>query len=663
MKKRSKVLKLFERNENGRSYWKNSSIFSEKSILMWRFPFSDGNNFSLTQDLLFFFLPMAPRQDEGRLQRALDDMWATIDEDSSKCNINSIAVMHDVSYTTLRRYKMNGDRMVLKLGRNLALPEEYESTLAKTILDSPAGINGWTKEMVIGGARLTWQSYSKEKSDSKKMPHFSETWLDGFCRRHRISPKCPVKLSKARFEAVDRFQLMSFIAIVENFVVQRQIPVENVWTCDETTSIPRGAVTSKLFSAKGKKLFDNSVSIKVPKFSLLCCVNAAGDYLAPKILVPSKSASRREACVPIIGPSGTLNDWEPIFTSTGCMTAAVFSDWLLQTFAKKIRSKQENDSWAVLLIDNCASHFDEEVLQELHKQKIAVIYFLPNVTHVGSPLDVSVYGPFKRRLLDSLSSFNSLSWSNIGSWIEPAFLRTFIPKTIKTGFQATGLWNYELKSPDFIHVSSQYQQLLEDLPTSFSKLNNEARRSKLLKMNEERLNSLFEVERLKIGQKNRVVGGPSFFNRALAGNVATPLHLFQIHELQDKLAQESRSKEEQSKKAKKSEKDKFERKLDRERAIFHEKLEETKNEIRELKKISNDDKKKLKQAKNRLEAVEKTLLMTEKSLDVVLSHVKLNETSAESIFESAAKKSIPKSILGKRRAFLDIKRNAQRKRR
>jgi len=88
--------------------------------------------------------------------------------------------------------------------------------------------------------------------------------------------------------------------------------------------------------------------------------------------------------------------------------------------------------------------------------------FFPNSTLAGSPLDVSVYGPLKKHLAKALVSFKSLSYKNIGAWIEPALNKSFTKKNILSGFSNTGIWDQELDGPNINFVSSQYANLIYD---------------------------------------------------------------------------------------------------------------------------------------------------------------------------------------------------------
>ena len=188
-------------------------------------------------------------------------------------------------------------------------------------------------------AQLAYISSSGDVERASGPPTFSESWVRSFCERNEISVKVPVKLSKSRFEAVNRLKLMSFIALIESFFSKHHIPAENIWTCDETTSIPKKGETTKLLSAKGKPLFDRKSPIKVPKFSLLCCISASGERIPPLLMMPCVSEKNRAGPPPQIGPARYLKDWNCAWTPRGSMNSELFASWLTEDFAEKSSPK------------------------------------------------------------------------------------------------------------------------------------------------------------------------------------------------------------------------------------------------------------------------------------------------------------------------------------
>ena len=167
-------------------------------------------------------------------------------------------------------------------------------------------------------------------------------------------------------------------------------------------------------------------------------------------------------------------------------------------------------------------------------------FSLPNTTHLASPLDVSVYGPFKTALSRSLGKRTSLSNANLGDWIEPAYTSAFSKSNIRAGFQSTGIWDQAKQSPNFLHVSTQYHHLISELDSSFKKKNETEKKKVLLSLHSERLSNLLEQEEQKLSLRLGSVGGKAFRNRSLSGSIVEPNFFTKIEEqsssLQERLA-------------------------------------------------------------------------------------------------------------------------------
>ena len=600
--------------------------------------------------------------DDNKLQIALDAMWSMSDSQNSKINFTLASKSLGIPRTTLSRYHSEGVRDAKSKGRRRTLPPPFEKELAERVKASANACEGWTSQQLLMAAQMAYNLCSEDGQSNSDPPKFSDTWLRNFCERNDISMKLPVKLSKSRFEAVNRSALMSFIALVESFVSKNNIPAENIWTCDETTSIPKKGDKTKLLSAVGKPLFDKRSPIKVPKFSLLCCVSAAGDHIPPMILMPCASEKKRMGPAPTIGPEGSVKGWKMTWSPKGAMTTEIFSDWLVNDFAEKIRPKIDESRWVLLLMDNCSSHYSSEAFQILHEKKIAVGFFVPNSTHLASPLDVSVYGPLKTSLSRSLGKRSSLSKANLGDWIEPAFKAAFTSRNIVSGFHATGIWNQVKNGPDFLHVSSQYHSLLSELDAGFKKKNEAQKKKELLEAHSKRLSDLLEEEEGKLGKKKVVIGGSTFRNRALSGSIVGPEFLAHVEAQCSTLqsANEMRLKEDkiQQDALKKLHKEKLKALTDDLRKERKGRLSLEKKYDKLLKKHESCGTKPLVRSDTVLEELSEITELTNAAFQVLSD----NGISADSITSKLIENGASSKVLKRNRSFCVEKRASKRKR-
>ena len=78
-----------------------------------------------------------------------------------------------------------------------------------------------------------------------------------------------------------------------------------------------------------------------------------------------------------------------------------------------------------------------------------MVSFPPHTTHKLQPLDVAVYGPFKRYYNAACDDFmvtnpRPITIYDIASIVSGAFLRAFTPANITAGFKCTGIEPFDL---------------------------------------------------------------------------------------------------------------------------------------------------------------------------------------------------------------------------
>ena len=113
--------------------------------------------------------------------------------------------------------------------------------------------------------------------------------------------------------------------------------------------------------------------------------------------------------LPLIGKSKNLHcfknvsrDRLPIVyanQSNAWVNAALFTDRFLQNFLSTVQGKQREiwcDPKAVLLLDNCSAHPDEEEFISADG-KVIVKFLPPNVTSLFQPMDQGILVAIKRR--------------------------------------------------------------------------------------------------------------------------------------------------------------------------------------------------------------------------------------------------------------------------
>ena len=103
---------------------------------------------------------------------------------------------------------------------------------------------------------------------------------------------------------------------------------------------------------------------------------------------------------------------------------------------------------AVLFLNNHVSHLSLEAIELARENGLHLVTFSPHCSHKLQPLDISVFGSFKRNysaLCDAFltSSPNKLiSIYDVAEIFGEAYARAFNIPNITSGFKATGIWPF-----------------------------------------------------------------------------------------------------------------------------------------------------------------------------------------------------------------------------
>ena len=119
---------------------------------------------------------------------------------------------------------------------------------------------------------------------------------------------------------------------------------------------------------------------------MCCCINAAGTALPPAYIFPRvrfKSEMLRGA------PAGSLG----LANQSEWMRADIFSEVLLHFISYMSVSK---DQPGVLIFDNLSSHITLETIELARDHGLSLVTLPPHYSHKLQPLDVGVFGAFKR---------------------------------------------------------------------------------------------------------------------------------------------------------------------------------------------------------------------------------------------------------------------------
>ena len=246
-----------------------------------------------------------------------------------------------------------------------------------------------TGPIVQAKARELHQRVNDAHGDRAPMKEFTASagWLWRFCQRHSIGQ---LSLQGEKLSA-DQPAADTFIPKFQEFVADGGYSLDQVFNCDETglyyKLLPQKSLAAHFEkSADGRKTQKERVTINV-------CSNA-GTIKLPLLLI---GKSKNPRCF-----KNVSHDSLPVVyanQSNAWVNATLFTDWFHHQFVPTVQEKLIAlgcEPTAVLLLDNCSAHPDEEQLVSAD-EKVVAKFLPPNVTSLIQPMDQGVLESLKHR--------------------------------------------------------------------------------------------------------------------------------------------------------------------------------------------------------------------------------------------------------------------------
>lgn len=193
---------------------------------------------------------------------------------------------------------------------------------------------------------------------------------------------------------------------------------------------------TQVIAEKGKRTVSQVASAERGTLvTMVAIVNAAGNHVPPVIVYPRKRTNPAFL-------KGTVPGSIALLAESGWMNADLFPK-VLEHIVKHTRCSVQDP--IMVLLDNHVSHCGLESIIFCRENGIILLSFSPHTSHKLQPLDVAVFGPFKKYCK---AAFNNYLVNNPGRIIgindiaeiscQP-FLKAFSPENIIKGFSSTGI--------------------------------------------------------------------------------------------------------------------------------------------------------------------------------------------------------------------------------
>ena len=359
-------------------------------------------------------------------------------------SVRSVAKVHGICHVSLHRFcvkkRRNDNPTVGYHPHNRVFNENQENILAdyvKKCADLYYGLS--TRDLRSLAFQCAVHYEIKFPPNWTEAQMASSDWLNAFLKRNpSLSIRRPEATSLARAMNFNRANVASFFNNLSKVLIENKFEAHNVYNVDET-GVHTVQSPSKIIAEKGRKQVGAITSAERGTLVTVCvAVNATGNSVPPMFVFPRKNFRDYFIRGGPVGSIGAAN-------GSGWMQGDEFLAFI-KHFAKHSKPTKENQ--VLLLLDNHESHINLPTIEFCKQNGIVLLSFPPHCSHRLQPLDVGVYGPFKRFVNLTMDSWmkkhpgTRMTIYDIPEIVATALPQAATPKNIMSGFSATGIWPF-----------------------------------------------------------------------------------------------------------------------------------------------------------------------------------------------------------------------------
>jgi hypothetical protein len=342
----------------------------------------------------------------------------------------SAARKFNVPRSTLRRNLSNGE-VTTKLGRKPVLSEEIEKRLVKWIIDRQQTYMCVRRSLANQKISNIMKKLGKTFRNGKTIP--SHRWWGGFLkRRPKISFRRPTRKETVRQRAERKKIILLYFKRLYKVIKDLGLTPDRIWNYDETKVISELLERSRVLALKGSDNAPVNDSSANKHISALACISASGKVLPPAFIFQQP--------YPPDVLEGAPRNSSVVRTPTGYITAETFADYF-DSILDQLPKKRP----LLLIVDGHSSHFSLRFLKKAKEENVHVFCFPSHLTHLLQPLDVTIFGPLKKKYVSILEDWvdenprKKLGPKTLISCYCEAWRSIFTSKNIKTAFRKSGI--------------------------------------------------------------------------------------------------------------------------------------------------------------------------------------------------------------------------------
>ena len=384
---------------------------------------------------------------------ALESAIAAIE---AGAKIKTTARYYDIPASSLTDH-LYGRTLSRKRGPPTILKEDEESAL-ETYMER---MQNCGHPLSMEDLRLKVALITQERVTPFRDGIPGDSWVRWFKKRHPdLIMRQSQGLEFARAKGLCAENVASFYNNLEQAYQTHNYPPEHIWNCDESGAQAGRNGGGLVWAKKGSKTVHSLMPNEREWLTVLSCVNASGESIPAFYIFKGKRMRENYIAKCEDGASMAMQP-------EAWMTTQLFSHWISHFIrALESRGGVSPSNRHLLVVDGHNSHVTLEVVQKAMDVGLDIITLPSHTSHRLQPLDVSIFGPFKRafkRYRDAWTLRNKGQGATkqvLAHWVSAGLQRALTVSNIQAGFRSTGIWPLNPRAVDkYLTPSEQFVQV------------------------------------------------------------------------------------------------------------------------------------------------------------------------------------------------------------
>jgi hypothetical protein len=376
-------------------------------------------------------MPSAYADDEQRVEKAvnayLQGLYPSIADAAREFNAKYRRVLNRLHGKNSRSSRTP---------TNLLLSPEEEKGLVAWLKYLDTICMRATKQMLE--RECNWLLARRVKGTDMPPQRCGDHWAQRFLKRY---PE--IILRKERSRELDREcaedveGLEKWFTDWERVITRENLIPRDVYNFDESPiRLGQGGSQKKITAVENKEISAGKNTNR-DSLTIAEAISASGDFAAPVIILPGVELLEKWTKARL--PGRFLLTTSP----AGYITDELFYDWLINIFGPASK-KLQLGAKRLLLLDGHTTHLTIEVWEYCKEENIILFTTPPHLTHLVQPLDVGVFGPWKKNYRDAIDQSYQTGCTNFDKleFLDSIYAirkRTFKVSTVVHAWKKAGL--------------------------------------------------------------------------------------------------------------------------------------------------------------------------------------------------------------------------------